>query len=100
MGTLYVNDSGEFREASVNQILQGAEVALARRFRVGSQVLKKPSAVRSFLRVHLAVLPYEVFSCLYLDSRHRLIAREELFRGTIDGATVHPREVVRCCLQH
>jgi DNA repair protein RadC len=44
--------------------------------------------------------PYEVFCCLYLDNRHRLIRFEELFRGTIDGATVHPREVLRQALAH
>jgi len=41
-----------------------------------------------------------VFACLYLDTRHRRIAFEELFRGGIDGAEVHPREVVRHCLRH
>jgi DNA repair protein RadC len=41
---------------------------------------------------------YEVFCCLHLDNRHRLIAFDELFRGTIDGASVHPREVVRQAL--
>ena len=41
-----------------------------------------------------------MFCCLYLDNRHRLIAFDELFRGTIDGASVHPREVVREALAH
>jgi DNA repair protein RadC len=41
-----------------------------------------------------------VFACLFLDQRHRVIAFEELFRGSIDGASVHPREVVRRCLAH
>jgi DNA repair protein RadC len=41
-----------------------------------------------------------VFGCLFLDNRHRVIAFEELFRGSIDGASVHPREVVRRCLAH
>ena len=44
--------------------------------------------------------PYEVFSCLFLDNRHRVIEFEELFRGTIDGASVHPREVVQRALYH
>ena len=44
--------------------------------------------------------PYEVFACLFLDNRHRVIEYEELFRGTIDGASVHPREVVRRALEH
>jgi DNA repair protein RadC len=44
--------------------------------------------------------PYEIFACLFLDNRHRIIVFEELFRGTIDGASVHPREVVRRALHH
>ncbi|WP_419606150.1 JAB domain-containing protein, partial [Thiolapillus sp.] len=45
-------------------------------------------------------LAAEVFACLFLDNRHRIIAFEELFQGTIDGASVYPREVVRRCLHH
>ena len=48
--------------------------------------------------MRLRDLAYEVFCCLYLDWRNRVIAFDELFRGTIDGATVHPREVVRAAL--
>lgn len=61
-------------------------------------VLANPYAVREFLRMRLRDLPHEVFCCLYLDNRHRLIAFSELFRGTIDGASVHPREVVKQAL--
>jgi DNA repair protein RadC len=57
--------------------------------------LESPGATRNFLVAQLRDLPYEVFCCLFLDNRHRLIAFQELFRGTIDGASVHPREVVR-----
>ncbi len=59
-----------------------------------------PAAAREFLRARLRDLPYEVFCCFYLDNRNRLIRFEELFRGTIDGASVHPREVVRQALEH
>ena len=59
-----------------------------------------PDCTRKFLLAQLRDRPYEVFCCLYLDNRHRLLAFEELFRGTIDGATVHPREVVRQTLLH
>ena len=44
--------------------------------------------------------PFEAFWCLYLDARNRLIAWEEVFRGTIDGAAVYPREIVRRALGH
>ncbi len=63
-------------------------------------VMQSPDAARRFLVAQLRDRPYEVFCCLYLDNRHRLIAFAELFRGTIDGATVHPREVVREGLCH
>jgi len=62
--------------------------------------LENPDATRQFLSSRLRHLPYEVFACLFLDNRHRVIVFEELFRGTIDGASVHPREVVRRALQH
>jgi DNA repair protein RadC len=60
--------------------------------------LESPAATRHFLVARLRDRPYEVFCCLFLDNRHRLIAFDELFRGTIDGASVHPREVVRQAL--
>ena len=62
--------------------------------------LAAPQATSAFLVAQLRDRPYEVFCCLYVDSRHRLIAFEELFRGTIDRAGVHPREVVRQTLLH
>jgi DNA repair protein RadC len=60
--------------------------------------LDSPSAARQFLVAQLRDLQHEVFCCLFLDNRHRLIAYDELFRGTIDGASVHPREVVKQAL--
>ncbi|MBV6416353.1 MAG: hypothetical protein CMLOHMNK_00895 [Steroidobacteraceae bacterium] len=63
-------------------------------------MLDAPRHTADFLVAQLRDRPYEVFCCLHLDSRHRLIAFDELFRGTIDGASVHPREVVRQALAH
>jgi DNA repair protein RadC len=57
--------------------------------------LTAPDSTRKFLLAQLRDRHYEVFCCLFLDNRHRLLAFEEIFRGTIDGATVHPREIVR-----
>jgi DNA repair protein RadC len=62
-------------------------------------LLSSPKATRDFLSAQLRDLEHEVFCCLYLDKRHRLIRFEELFRGTIDGASVHPREIVKLALQ-
>lgn len=56
--------------------------------------------VKNYLKSRLQHYPFEVFSCLFLDNKHRVIEYEELFRGTIDGASVHPREVVRRVLHH
>jgi DNA repair protein RadC len=81
-----------------------AALELARRhFRealASRPALAAPEATRAFLLAQLRDRPYEVFCCLYLDNRHRLIAFEELFRGTIDRAGVHPREVLRQTLLH
>ena len=62
--------------------------------------LSNPRDSGDYLSARLRHLPYEVFACLYLDNHHRVIAFEELFRGTIDSANVYPREVVRACLEH
>jgi DNA repair protein RadC len=62
-------------------------------------VLANPRTVRDYLAVHYAGMEREVFSCLFLDNRHRLIVLEEMFLGTIDGASVHPREVVKRALK-
>ena len=61
-------------------------------------VLQSPRAARDYLIARLRDHQHEVFCCLFLDSRHRLISCEELFRGTVDGASVHPREVVKQAL--
>ena len=60
--------------------------------------LNSPQAAQAYLKARLHDLPYEVFGCLFLDTKHRPITFEELFRGTIDGASVYPREVVRTVL--
>lgn len=56
--------------------------------------------VKNYLQSRLQHYPFEVFACLFLDNKHRVIEYEELFRGTIDAASVHPREVLRRVLQH
>ena len=61
--------------------------------------LSSPRATRDFLAARLRDLEHEVFCCLFLDKRHRLIQFEELFRGTLDGASVHPREILKLALQ-
>jgi DNA repair protein RadC len=59
------------------------------------QAIRSPADTEAFLTARLRDLPHELFCCLYLDNRHRIIHFEELFRGTIDGTSVYPREVVK-----
>ena len=64
------------------------------------EALADPAQAGDYFARKLRALPHEVFACLFLDTRHRVIAYEELFRGTLDGSEVHPREVARRCLAH
>ena len=64
------------------------------------EALADPDQAGQYFVRKLRPLPHEVFACLFLDTRHRVIAYEELFRGTLDGSEVHPREVARRCLAH
>jgi DNA repair protein RadC len=100
MTTLYVRDESGFREARPDDVLGRAQALLAQRYRVGSRVLTSPALTRDFLRIHLGACEHEIFGMLHLDSRHRLIAVENLFRGTINSSSVHPREVVKSALAH
>ena len=59
-----------------------------------------PGMVKQYLLAELRHQPREVFGVLLLDSQHRLLSYRELFQGTIDGASVHPREVVKLALAH
>jgi DNA repair protein RadC len=88
------DEGGAWRPATGEEIITAARAALARRVRKGT-ALSSPSDVRDYLKVKLSALDHEVFCALFLDTRHRLIEYRELFRGTIDGATVYPREVVK-----
>ncbi|MEM8682067.1 MAG: DNA repair protein RadC [Pseudomonadota bacterium] len=59
------------------------------------ETLRCPADTEAFLAARLSHLVHEVFCCLYLDNRHRVLRFDELFRGTIDGTSVYPREVVK-----
>jgi DNA repair protein RadC len=63
-----------------------------------NDALSSPDAVRDYLRLSLSALPHEAFMALFLDSQHRLVAADELFRGTLAQTSVYPREVVKAAL--
>lgn len=89
-----VRDGDERVTLSDDEVIAEALRILAQRMMRGS-ALTNPQATREYLAVRFADLQHEVFCCVFLDNRHRVIACEELFRGTVDGASVHPREVVK-----
>jgi DNA repair protein RadC len=68
-------------------------------YNVKGEAISGPQDAKDYLKLRLYDLPFEVFSCLLLDNRHRVIRFAELFRGTIDGASVHPREVLRLVME-
>lgn len=71
---------------------------LDRTLRRPGACLSSPKAVADYLKVTLSPRPHEVFVVLFLDNRHRLIEAQEMFRGTIDGSSVYPREIVKTAL--
>lgn len=96
----YVRETASgYTVVSDEAVIRTALELLSKRISRGP-LLTSPRATRDYLRLRFADLQHEVFCVLYLDKRHRLIACEELFRGTIDGASVHPREVVKAALRH
>ncbi|MCY4450393.1 MAG: DNA repair protein RadC [Immundisolibacterales bacterium] len=90
---------GPARYVELQACLEIGRRHLAERFDRGKP-LTTPVETSRFVMARLRDHPFEVFSCLFLDNRHRVIVFEELFRGTIDGTTVHAREVVRRTLNH
>jgi len=64
-----------------------------------SEVFTSPTAVKQYCRLQIGLERDEHFCCLFLNTRHQLIYFERLFRGTVDGASVYPRVVVRRCLE-
>jgi DNA repair protein RadC len=90
---------GTAKRAELTAVLELARRALAERLKERA-VFDSPEAVKHYLQLHIAARPHEVFAALFLDAQHRLIALEELFRGTLTQTSVYPREVVMRALHH
>jgi DNA repair protein RadC len=90
---------GPAKSAQLCAVLELSRRFLYERVNRGNP-LESPQATQSYLSTVLRDQPHEVFACLFLDTRHRVIAFEELFHGTIDGATVYPRVVAERALRH
>ena len=89
---------GRYLPASADDILEAARQVIDRKMRRGAE-FTSPAAVKEYLRTKLASFEHEVFVVLFMDTRHRLIEYREMFHGTIDGASVYPREVVKEALR-
>ena len=81
-----------------NAVIQEALNILTTRMKQPQTYITSPEDVKNFLRLKLAEKEHEIFSVMFLDNRHGVIKYEEMFRGTIDGASVFPREVVKVAL--
>ena len=92
------NGLGNAKFAQLQAVLEMAKRHLFEQLSRGD-ALCSPMETRHFLTAQLASYPHEVFACLFLDNRNRVIAFEKMFYGTIDGASVYPREVVRMALK-
>lgn len=96
--TLFVRENAQYGPAGAEQVLKAAQEIVDSRMVRGTS-FKDPAIACDFFRDKLCHLEREVFAVVILDTRHRLIDYAELFFGTIDGAEVHPREVVKYALR-
>jgi DNA repair protein RadC len=90
---------GQAKAAQVQAVIELARRVLHEEVRRDT-VLGSPGKVRDYLRLTLGGRPHEVFVALYLDAQNRLLACDELFRGTLTQTSVYPREVVKQALRH
>jgi DNA repair protein RadC len=90
---------GSAKRAQLVAVLELARRALAEQLRE-REVFGSPGAVKHYLQLHLGRRAHEVFAVMFLDSQNRLLALEELFRGTLTQTSVYPREVVLHALKH
>lgn len=93
------NGLGAAKYAQLQAVLEMARRHFAEALRRGN-ALTSPDLTRAYLSAQLRGYSYEVFACLFLDNQHRVIQFEELFVGTLDSASVYPREVAKRALFH
>ena len=97
---LAVHGLGDAKVAALVAIPEMLKRAELVRINEKEKVLESSEDVRRYVSTHLAGREREVFGAVFLTSRHRPMVAEDIFFGSVDRATVHPREVVRCCLKH
>ncbi|EJL67446.1 DNA repair protein RadC [Variovorax sp. Varisp85] len=90
---------GSAKRSELIAVLELARRAMGERLRERT-VFDSPDAVKQYLQLHIGSRPYEVFAVVFLDVQHRMIALEEMFRGTLTQTSVYPREVVTRAIHH
>jgi DNA repair protein RadC len=90
---------GDAKRAELAAVLELARRAVAQQLQQ-REIFSSPGAVKQYLQLTLGARPHEVFAVLFLDAQNRLVAIEELFRGTLTQTSVYPREVVQQALHH
>ena len=93
------NGLGSAKYAQLQAVMEMARRHFKEMLQRGN-ALTSPDITRAYLSAQLRGYSYEVFACLFLDNQHRVIELDELFRGTLDGASVYPREVAKRALHH
>ncbi|MEZ8368904.1 DNA repair protein RadC [Vibrio splendidus] len=88
-----------FKTSELNELLERAAEALAAKYK-REGTFTNPTNVKEYLKLKLGAHDREVFAVMFLDNQHQLISFEELFFGTIDAASVYPREVLKAALNH
>lgn len=88
-----------FKTSELNELLERAAEALAEKYK-REGTFTNPTNVKEYLKLKLGAHDREVFAMMFLDNQHQLISFEELFFGTIDAASIYPREVLKAALNH
>lgn len=91
-------EDGSDKRTRNDKVIARALRLIESSLRAGGPALMSPGAVRDYLRLRIARLEHEVFVAIWLDAQHRVIAVEQLFRGTLTQTAVYPREVVKAAL--
>jgi DNA repair protein RadC len=94
-----IHGLGNAKYAQIHAVLELAKRAISEDLQV-CENLSSPNNVKNYLQLLIGNKPYESFAVLFLDVKNRLIRTEELFRGTLNHASVYPREVVKAALSH
>ena len=96
-----IHETGAVRLTTAEMQTVDAALAILERKVAGKRVMfSQPATVKAWLQLHYGLLQQEVFGIILLDNRNRLIAHEQLFKGTVTQTSVYPREVARIVFEH